>query len=167
MILVHLTSLLFIEQARLRNIGCIGAGNCAKQNRISSLAYGGLRKQRTPRHFCEASRSFVLRPCVIYEVSDLSCRLHIPAGSDLTGILEIQGKRLFDKRTRLAAYTLVDSKTSPSGEINPQFTAFLTSAAILVSAVFVNSVTAKTIGHRAPSSRFACSEKPTIMYRSL
>ena len=104
---------------------------------------------------------------VIYEVSDLSCRLHIPAGSHLKGILEIQGKRLFDKETKLAAYTLVDSKISPRGEIHPQLTAFFTSAAILVSAVPVNSFSAKTIGHRAPLSRFACSEKPTIMYRSL
>jgi hypothetical protein len=33
-----------------------------------------------------------------------------------------------------------------SGEINPQRTAFFTSAAILVSAVAVNSFSAKTIG---------------------
>jgi len=56
---------------------------------------------------------------VIYEVSDLSCRLHIPGGSDLTGVLEIQGKHLFDKETKLAAYTLVDSKISPLSKIDP------------------------------------------------
>src|SRR6516165_4711854 len=48
-----------------------------------------------------------------------------------------------------------------------QLTAFFTSAPILASSAAVNSVSAKAIGHRAPSSRFAASLKPSVMYLSL
>src|SRR5258706_9681559 len=44
------------------------------------------------------------------------------------------------------------------------FTAFFTSAAILASAPGVSSFSAKTTGHRVPSSRFAESLKPRVAY---
>src|SRR5437867_9381369 len=49
----------------------------------------------------------------------------------------------------------------------PQLTAFFTSALILASSVAVNSFSAKTTGHIAPSSRFAASLKPNVAYRVL
>jgi hypothetical protein len=49
----------------------------------------------------------------------------------------------------------------------PQLTAFFTSAAILASAVAVNSLNAKEVGHVAPSSRFASSLKPNVAYLDL
>src|SRR4030042_6517959 len=56
----------------------------------------------------------------------------------------------------------------PSGSrtlaISPQLTAFFTSALILASSVAVNSFSAKEVGHRAPSSRFAVSLKPNVAY---
>src|SRR6516165_8844218 len=45
-----------------------------------------------------------------------------------------------------------------------QLTAFFTSAPILASSAAVNSVSAKAVGHRAPSSRFAWSLKPNVAY---
>ena len=48
-----------------------------------------------------------------------------------------------------------------------QPTAFLTSAAILASTSAVSSVSAKSVGHMAPSSRFASSLKPSVAYRDL
>src|SRR6266511_1729857 len=45
-----------------------------------------------------------------------------------------------------------------------QLTAFFTSAAILSSSAAVNSVSAKAVGHMAPSSRFALSLKPSVAY---
>jgi len=51
-----------------------------------------------------------------------------------------------------------------SGELSPQLTAFFTSALILASSVAVNSFSAKAVGHRAPSSRFAVSLKPNVAY---
>src|SRR5438132_12561691 len=48
--------------------------------------------------------------------------------------------------------------------ISPQLTAFFTSALILASSVAVNSFSAKTTGHMAPSSRFAASLKPNVAY---
>src|SRR3989475_12653004 len=45
-----------------------------------------------------------------------------------------------------------------------QLTAFFTSAPILASSVAVNSFSAKATGHRAPSSRFAASLKPSVAY---
>src|SRR5438477_12862826 len=59
----------------------------------------------------------------------------------------------------------------PSGSltlaISPQLTAFFTSALILASSVAVNSVSAKAVGHMAPSSRFAASWKPNVEYLEL
>src|SRR5436309_9633697 len=52
----------------------------------------------------------------------------------------------------------------PSGELGPQLTAFFTSAPMLASAAAVNSFSAKAVGHRAPSSRFALSLKPNVAY---
>src|SRR5437867_3069434 len=46
----------------------------------------------------------------------------------------------------------------------PQLTAFFTSELILASSVAVNSFSAKTTGHMAPSSRFAASLKPSVAY---
>src|SRR5262249_11533750 len=53
------------------------------------------------------------------------------------------------------------------GLLSPQLTAFFTSAPILASSAAVNSFSAKAVGHRAPSSRFASSLKPNVMYLSL
>src|SRR3989304_1265741 len=59
----------------------------------------------------------------------------------------------------------------PSGSltraIRPQFAAFFTSALILASSAVVNSVSAKAVGHMAPSSRFAVSLKPNVAYLAL
>jgi hypothetical protein len=49
----------------------------------------------------------------------------------------------------------------------PQLTAFFTNAAILASSAAVNSVSAKAVGHMAPSSRFAASWKPNVEYLEL
>src|SRR2546422_11168700 len=49
-------------------------------------------------------------------------------------------------------------------DTRPQLTAFFTSALILASSVAVNSFSATTTGHRAPSSRFAASLKPSVAY---
>src|SRR5580698_7787525 len=46
----------------------------------------------------------------------------------------------------------------------PQLTAFFTSAPILASSAAVNSVSAKAVGHMAPSSRFASCMKPNVAY---
>src|SRR5271157_2531344 len=51
--------------------------------------------------------------------------------------------------------------------LRPQLTAFFTSAPILASSAAVNSFSAKAVGHMAPSSRFALSLKPSVMYLSL
>jgi hypothetical protein len=50
---------------------------------------------------------------------------------------------------------------------SPQLTAFFTSAPILASSAAVNSVSAKEVGHMAPSSRFASSLKPNVAYLDL
>src|SRR5438067_7559911 len=49
----------------------------------------------------------------------------------------------------------------------PQLTAFFTSAPILASSAAVSSVSAKAVGHMAPSSRFAWSLKPNVAYLDL
>ena len=49
-------------------------------------------------------------------------------------------------------------------ESSPQLTAFFTSAPILASSAAVNSFSAKAVGHRAPSSRFAACRKPNVAY---
>jgi hypothetical protein len=54
-----------------------------------------------------------------------------------------------------------------SGLLSPQLTAFFTSAPILASSAAVNSVSAKEVGHMAPSSRFAVALKPNVAYLSL
>ncbi len=46
----------------------------------------------------------------------------------------------------------------------PQLTALFTSALILVSSVEVNFLSAKEVGHMAPSSRCASSWKPKVAY---
>src|ERR1700732_4718408 len=46
----------------------------------------------------------------------------------------------------------------------PQLTAFFTSAPTLASSAAVNSFSAKAVGHRAPSSRFALSLTPNVAY---
>ena len=60
-----------------------------------------------------------------------------------------------------------DPQGWPSGELGPQRTAFFMSAAILFSLVAVNSVSAKEVGHIAPSSRFAMSLNPNVAYLEL
>jgi hypothetical protein len=50
------------------------------------------------------------------------------------------------------------------GELSSQLTAFFTNAPILSSSMAVNSFSAKAVGHRAPSSRFAVSLKPNVAY---
>src|SRR5438093_5860487 len=49
----------------------------------------------------------------------------------------------------------------------PQLTAFFTSAPIFFSSAAVNSLSAKEVGHMAPSSRFAASSKPNVAYLEL
>src|SRR5207244_13537829 len=51
-----------------------------------------------------------------------------------------------------------------SVRFSPQLSAFFPSAPILASSAAVNSVSAKATGHRAPSSRFAASLKPSVAY---
>ena len=56
----------------------------------------------------------------------------------------------------------------PSGcftlAINPQLTAFFTSVLILTSSAAVNRVSVNEVSHKAPSSRFALSLKPSVAY---
>src|SRR5262249_8236467 len=52
----------------------------------------------------------------------------------------------------------------PAERLGPQLTACFTSAAILASSAAVSSVSAKAIGHMAPSSRCAVSLKPSVAY---
>ena len=77
----------------------------------------------------------------------------------------------FPPATRARGNDLVPAndpaREGTSGEISPQLTAFFTSALILASAVAVNSFSAKEVGHRAPSSRFASSLKPNVAYLEL
>jgi hypothetical protein len=57
-----------------------------------------------------------------------------------------------------------DPKSGPHGEPKRQLTAFFTSALILASSVAVNCLSAKDVGHMAPSSSFAVSLKPSVAY---
>src|SRR5207247_980578 len=50
------------------------------------------------------------------------------------------------------------------GKLDPQFTAFFTSAPILASSAAVSFVSAKATGQTAPSSRFAASLNPNVAY---
>ncbi len=54
-----------------------------------------------------------------------------------------------------------------SDQLSPQLAAFFTSAAIFFSSAAVSSVSAKEVGHIAPSSRFADSSKPNVAYLDL
>src|SRR5512134_2322928 len=54
-----------------------------------------------------------------------------------------------------------------AGGIRPQLTAFFTSAPIFASSAAVNFVSAKEVGHMAPSSRLAVSLKPNVAYLEL
>src|SRR5258708_2487561 len=58
----------------------------------------------------------------------------------------------------------VPPRAGPGVELSPQLTAFFTSAPILASSAAVNFVSAKAVGHMAPSSRFASSLKPNVAY---
>jgi DNA-binding CsgD family transcriptional regulator len=58
----------------------------------------------------------------------------------------------------------VSGQAGSSGRFSPQLTAFFTSAPILASSAAVSSVSAKAVGHMAPSSRFAVSLKPNVAY---
>src|SRR5258708_23130286 len=58
----------------------------------------------------------------------------------------------------------VPPRAGPGVELSPQLTAFFTSAPILASSAAVNFVSAKAVGHMAPSSRFAWSLKPSVAY---
>src|SRR5262249_41920035 len=57
-----------------------------------------------------------------------------------------------------------DARSGAIGLLSPQLTAFFTSAPILASSAAVNSFSAKAVGHRWPSSRFASSLKPNVAY---
>src|SRR5437870_9258656 len=56
------------------------------------------------------------------------------------------------------------SRFPRQSSLSPQLTAFLTSAQILASSAAVNSVSAKAVGHMAPSSRLASCMKPNVAY---
>jgi hypothetical protein len=79
------------------------------------------------------------------------------------------GARLcaFSSRGNASSRPTIPSRAGPRGDLGPQFTACFTSAAILSSSAAVNSVSAKEVGHMAPSSRFAMSLKPNVAYREL
>jgi hypothetical protein len=59
------------------------------------------------------------------------------------------------------------ARARPRGELGPQLTAFFTSAPIRASVSGVSAVSAKEVGHMAPSSRCASSLKPRVAYREL
>src|SRR5881398_3442899 len=71
-------------------------------------------------------------------------------------------------RTRAGNFDNAAGNMDPLGaghcRISPQLTAFFTSAPILASSAAVNSLSAKEVGHMAPSSRFASSLKPNVAY---
>src|SRR5215213_6994219 len=58
-------------------------------------------------------------------------------------------------------------RSSWSPELSPQLTALFTSAPILASSAALNSLSAKEVGHMAPSSRFTSSLKPSVAYLEL
>ena len=57
-----------------------------------------------------------------------------------------------------------DAHSVAIGFLSPQLTAFFTSSPILAFSAAVNSVSAKAVGHMAPSSRFASCMKPSVAY---
>src|SRR5438067_9505931 len=76
---------------------------------------------------------------------------------------------LLRREPRIAPW-FIDTTPAPAGmepwigEVSPQLTAFFTSAPILASSAAVNAVSAKAVGHRTPSSRFASCMKPSVAY---
>src|SRR5207302_4308538 len=74
-------------------------------------------------------------------------------------------------RTRAGNFDNAAGNMDPRGaghcRISPQLTAFFTSAPILASSVAVSSLSAKEVGHMAPSSSFASSLKPNVAYLDL
>ena len=59
-----------------------------------------------------------------------------------------------------------EAASDPGGrrKLNPQLTAFFTSAPIFASSAAVSSFSAKAVGHMWPSSSFALSLKPSVAY---
>lgn len=72
--------------------------------------------------------------------------------------------RLSDPHPFSSSWREPDVTFKPGQMARPQLTAFFTSSAILASPAAVNSVSAKAVGHRGPSSRFAASLKPNVAY---
>jgi hypothetical protein len=72
-----------------------------------------------------------------------------------------------DLHTIFGPISLAIEGIQVAAELSPQLTAFFTSAPILASSAAVNSVSAKEVGHMAPSSRFAVALKPNVAYLSL
>jgi hypothetical protein len=72
-----------------------------------------------------------------------------------------------DLHTIFGPISLAIQGVQVAAELSSQLTAFLTSAPILASSAAVNSVSAKEVGHMAPSSRFAVALKPNVAYLSL
>lgn len=60
-----------------------------------------------------------------------------------------------------------EARAGSSGALSPQLTACFTRALIRSSSAAVNSFSAKEVGHMAPSSRFASSLKPSVVYLDL
>jgi hypothetical protein len=71
-------------------------------------------------------------------------------------------RRVVTDDARLDAPPGMGSATAPSP--GPQRTALSRSAMILASSTAVNSLSAKAVGHMAPSSRSAASLKPSVAY---
>jgi len=68
--------------------------------------------------------------------------------------------RCQDPSSRLARTT----RPCTGIEMSPQLTAFFTSAPIRASSAAVNFFSAKAVGRKSPSSRFALSLKPNVAY---
>src|SRR5437764_718518 len=100
---------------------------------------------RARKRVLEASEHF--RPA---ELRPLTRRIAPRPGGVETGVLENEAR---------AVAVRFESDGHP-----PQLTAFFTSAPILASPAAVSSFSAKAVGHRAPSSRFAASLKPNVAY---
>lgn len=61
----------------------------------------------------------------------------------------------------------VSARAGMAGGRRPQPTAFFTRASIFFSTAGVSSFSAKEVGHISPSSRFAVSLKPSVLYLAL
>jgi hypothetical protein len=90
---------------------------------------------------------------------------------ELVGEAKAAARRLgtdhADLHTIFGPISLAIQGVQVAAELSPQLTAFFTSAPILASSAAVNSVSAKEVGHMAPSSRFAVALKPNVAYLSL